>query len=107
MASMIIPLDWSNFIFTPKQVRIDNAWFEPKDELHITVISKRAGRTLGEKMSLDPVMAARVTKTFETIDWSFEPAGPVHIISRLKGKPKVLPKTAAATTEPSRRQARR
>lgn len=86
MASMIIPLDWSDFIFTPKRVRIEDARFEPKDELHITVISKRVGRTLGKKMSLDPLLAVRVTKKFEAIDWGFEPVGPVHIISRLKEK---------------------
>jgi len=86
MASLITPLDWSDFIFAPKRVRIEDAWFEPKDELHITVISKRVGRTLSEKMSLDPALAARVTKKFEAIDWGFEPVGPVHIISRLKEK---------------------
>ena len=37
MASMIIPLDWSDSIFMPKRVRIEDAWFEPKDELHITL----------------------------------------------------------------------
>jgi hypothetical protein len=86
MASLITPLDWSDFIFAPKRVRIEDAWFEPKDELHITVISKRVGRTLSEKMSLDPALATRVTKKFEAIDWGFELVGPVHIISRLKEK---------------------
>jgi hypothetical protein len=86
MASLITPLDWSDFIFTPKRVRIEDAWFEPKDELHITLISKRVGRILGEKISLDPVLAARIAKNFEAINWGYEPAGPVHIISRLRKK---------------------
>jgi hypothetical protein len=86
MASLITPLDWSDFIFTPKRARIEDAWFEPKDELHITLISKRVGRILGEKISLDPVLAARIAKNFEAINWGYEPAGPVHIISRLRKK---------------------
>jgi hypothetical protein len=87
MGSMITPLEWSDFIFPVRRVCIEEEWFEPKEELHVTVISKQAGRILGEKMSQDPVMAARVRREFEAIDWGFEPVGPVHIISRLKQKP--------------------
>jgi hypothetical protein len=87
MGSMIIPLKWRDFIFPNKRVCIEGEWFEPKDELHVTVISKHAGRILGEKMSQGPVVAARVRQEFEAIDWGFEPAGPIHIISRSKEKP--------------------
>jgi hypothetical protein len=87
MGSMIIPLEWRDFIFPDKRVCIEGEWFEPKGELHVTVISTRAGRILGGKMSQVPMMEAQVRQEFESIDWRFEPAGPVHIISRSKEKP--------------------
>jgi hypothetical protein len=93
MGSMLIPLEWSDFIFPGKRVSIEEEWFEPKDELHVTVISKRTGRIPGKKMSQGPMMAARVRQEFEAIDWGFGPAGPIHIIPRLKEKSALFPGT--------------
>ena len=81
---MIIPLEWNDFIFPGKTVYIEGEWFEPKDELHITVIGKQMGGILEEKMLRNPGMEVEVRKDFQAIDWDFEHGGTVHIISRLK-----------------------
>ncbi len=40
--SLIIPVEWSDVPFRKKSLYVESERFEPKAELHITVVGKRA-----------------------------------------------------------------
>ena len=85
--SLIIPLEWSEVPFPQNPIYIEREQFEPKDELHVTVIGKKAGSVIQEKMLLDPRIESTLRQVFEGIDWSFELGEVVHLLSREKERP--------------------
>ena len=97
MGSLIIPLAWSDVPFKEKSVYVQGERFEPKDELHVTVIGKKAGSVIQKKILMDPGIESTLRQDFEEIDWSFKLGGVVHLLSREKEKPEqgeaVLEKT--------------
>ena len=84
--SLIIPLEWSEVPFPQRLINVDGERFEPKHELHVTVIGKESGRAIQEKILLGPLNDSTLPQDFEEIDWSFKPGDVVHLLSR-KSKP--------------------
>ena len=84
MGSVIIPLERDDFFFPSNKIRFDGEWFEPKDELHITVIGKQHGKALIDRIAQSADIEAVIGRAFEAIDWQFNTTGPVHVLSRLK-----------------------
>lgn len=80
--SAIIPLTWDDPGLPEKRICFRGEWFEPKDELHVTVIGKQAGALLRERVEQDPATGVLIRQGFEAIDWQYVPAGPVHVLSR-------------------------
>ena len=95
--SLIIPLEWSEVPFPQRPINVDGERFEPKHELHVTVIGKESGRAIQEKILLGPLNDSTLPQDFEEIDWSFKPGDVVHLLSREKVNPEegaiVLEKT--------------
>ena len=52
--SAIIPLTWDDPGLPEKRVCFRGEWFEPKDELHVTVIGKQTGALLRERADRIP-----------------------------------------------------
>jgi hypothetical protein len=82
--TVIIDLAPASFCLADDAIVIDGEYFEPKDELHVTVIGTELGLILQEKINSDRTVDRLLTKTFEAIDWSFTQTGPVHLLSRVK-----------------------
>ncbi|MCP4471547.1 MAG: hypothetical protein GY815_12850 [Gammaproteobacteria bacterium] len=86
MDSLIIPLAWNDVPFAQSAVYIGGERFEPKDELHVTVIGKKAGRDVQTRLSRAPRTEAALQQDFESLDWSFTPGTKVHVLSRATRK---------------------
>jgi hypothetical protein len=86
MDSLIIPLAWSEVPLAETPVYIDGERFEPKHELHVTVIGKKAGREMQARLSRAAQNEAVLRKDFENIDWSFTPGATLHVLSQATRK---------------------
>jgi hypothetical protein len=84
--TVIIPLSSEGFGISNERVELDGFVFEPKTEVHITIIGTELGQRLQEKVALFPEVEAVIKKAFEETDWSFEKTGPIHLLSRDKEK---------------------
>lgn len=84
--TVLINLDPDAFCLSERDIEVDGAVFTPKDELHVTLIGTKLGSIILEKVKQDKSIDGLLGKAFEDIDWSFEQTGPVHILSRKKGK---------------------
>ena len=82
MGSLIIPLAWNDVPLEKTAVYIDGERFEPKDELHVTVIGKQAGHELQHRLSRASRNMPVLQRDFESLDWSFTPGATVHLLSR-------------------------
>jgi hypothetical protein len=88
MDSLIIPLPWSDVPLPESPVYIDGDRFEPKSELHVTVIGKKAGREVQARLSRAAQNEDTLRKDFENIDWSFTPGTRVHALLHATRKPR-------------------
>ena len=80
--SLIIPLEWSEVPFPQRPINVEGERFEPKDELHVTVIGKKPGHVILEKILPDPRIESTLRQNFEEIDWSLNLGDMVHLLSR-------------------------
>lgn len=80
--SIILNLAADTFCFTGKEIIIDGNTFTAKDELHITLLNRKTGLLLQQKLDQDQAAKIRLKNIFEEIDWSFRLTGPLHILSR-------------------------
>ena len=67
-----------------KDIDVFGEFYSAKDEQHITLIGNRLGEILLQVMQQDQTIETLLARTFEEIDWSFKPSGPVHILSRMQ-----------------------
>ena len=56
--------------------------YQPKDELHVTVIGSRAGRKLVQSCRRNKALMQTIVEIFEGVDWVYQKTGPVHFLSR-------------------------
>lgn len=82
--SVIIPLEMSSFPVSPDAIVLSGERFEPKEELHVTLISKKTGITIQGKMITRPEIESGLAQKFDEIDWAYEKTGPVHLLSRAR-----------------------
>lgn len=74
-------------VHIPKNILVlQDTAFTIKDELHVTLLGSKLGSVLKEKTTLHQGTEKWLKQTFESIDWSFRQTGPVHILSRKKGR---------------------
>lgn len=82
--TVLIQLALDSFSLAQGSVLVQGVYFTPKDELHVTLIGEKIGSLLQQQITRDAETSDVLQKVFESIDWSFEKTGPVHILSRLQ-----------------------
>jgi hypothetical protein len=80
---VLIDLKPDSFCLAEMPVLVQGERFTPKQELHVTVIGEKVGLMLQRQIKRDPETNKVLESIFESIDWSFEKTGPVHVLSRL------------------------
>jgi len=81
--TVLIKLPYETFYLSRILVLIDDMYFAPKDELHVTLAGEKVGTILQDKIKRVPSTGKLLEHVFNDIDWSFKQSGPVHILSRL------------------------
>jgi hypothetical protein len=84
--TVIIGLSTKSFCIAEKTIEVYGDAFTPKDELHVTLIGTKPGSIILHEIKQNKTIDKLLEKAFEEIDWSFRLTGPVHILSRKKGK---------------------
>ena len=83
--AVIIELSAEYFCLAKNTIVVHDDVFTPKEELHITLIGRKLGWIIEEKIKQNQKINKLLKKIFEAIDWSFKQTGPIHILSRSKG----------------------
>lgn len=84
--TVLIELAAESFCLAKTQIEILGETFTPKEELHVTLIGCKLGLILQHKIKPNKATNKLLKNIFEDINWSFNQTGPVHILSRKKGK---------------------
>lgn len=90
--TVVINLGLETFDLAEAPVLIDNIYFTPKQELHVTLLGEKVASILKNKIRQDPETNVVLEHVFEDIDWSFKRSGPIHILSR-RNKERTVQKT--------------
>lgn len=88
--TVLIELPPEVFCLANNSVVIDSESFDPKKELHITLIGTELGLVLQRKIKQGRVSETLLQQSFEKIDWSFKQTGPLHMLSRTKASVKQM-----------------
>lgn len=83
--SVIIELSIDTFCLAKSSVVIADELFDPKDELHVTLIGTELGLMLQRKIKQGQVNEELLQQSFEATDWTFKQTGPLHMLSRTRG----------------------
>lgn len=67
--TLLIPLHLQDFELAPKGIRYRDKAFEPKREVHITIVGRDLGRELEELYASDPVIHARLKRIVSEAPW--------------------------------------
>ena len=81
--TVLINLRLETFHLSEAPVLIDNIYYTPKEELHVTLVGEKVGTILQNKIKRNPETNEVLEHVFEDIDWSFKRSGPIHILSRV------------------------
>lgn len=84
--NVIIRLSTESFCLAKKTIDVQGVAFRAKDELHVTLIGTKLGSIILDEIKQNKTIDKLLEKVFKEIDWSFRQTGPVHILSRKKGK---------------------
>jgi len=83
-ATLVIAVDSELFQLSKGPVMILNESFNAKDELHITLIGKKQGALILDKVKRNRALELSLKRSFESIDWSFKPSSETILIGRKK-----------------------
>jgi hypothetical protein len=81
--TVLIKLAYETFHLSKVLVLIDNIYYAPKDELHVTLLGEKVGTILQNQIKQVPKTSELLEHIFDDIDWSFKRSGPIHILSRV------------------------
>lgn len=84
--TVLIELAAESFCLAKDEIKFLGETFTPKDELHVTLVGSELSLIFQNKIKQNKAINKLLKKIFEDIDWSFKQSGPVHILSRKKGK---------------------
>ncbi len=82
--TVLIDLAYESFLLSKVPVLVDGIYYTPKDELHVTLVGEEVSSILQHKIKQDPKNIEVLVHMFESIDWAFDKAGPVHLLSSSK-----------------------
>ena len=84
--TVIIELPQKSIRPEKMSIEVSGKLFTVKDEFHVTLIGTQLGLILLDKIKQDAAVEILLKKTFESIDWTYGQSGPVHMLSRKKGR---------------------
>jgi len=84
--TVIIELPQKSIRPEKMSIEVSGKLFTVKDEFHVTLIGTQLGLILLDKIKQDAAVETLLKKTFESIDWTYGQSGPVHMLSRKKGR---------------------
>ena len=93
--TLLIPVDRDLFKLSKTALMISDQPFEAKDELHITLIGKKNGSLILDKINRDSALKSSLITSFESIDWSFRKTHETILIGRRK---EIIDETGTAQT---------
>jgi hypothetical protein len=70
-AYLVLHLDMADFDLQPTQVDFRGKSFQPKDELHITILSRRAASAVQDHLEENPGDSPQIHRLIEQTDWSY------------------------------------
>ena len=85
-STVLIELAADSFCLAKNEIKVFGETFTPKEELHVTLIGSKLGLIFQHKIKQNKAINTLLKNIFEDINWSFKQTGPVHILSRNKGK---------------------
>ena len=80
--TVLINLPYETFQLSKFLVLIDDIYYAPKDELHVTLVGEKVGTILQNQIKQVPKISELLEHVFDDIVWSFKRSGPIHILSR-------------------------
>lgn len=84
MGTLLIPLNKEDVGLLDEHVVFRGTVFEPKREVHITVVGKDLGCKLKEAMKSDPLIESQIEQAIEETDWSYESKDKMYHVSKDK-----------------------
>lgn len=97
--ALLLPLDRNEFGLGEDKVRLDGRMFDPKEEVHITLIGKDLGAQLDIAMQKNPEKEALIASIIDQADWSFDNRNRMYHIQKEKQIADGFGKLATATAE--------
>jgi hypothetical protein len=83
---LLIHLDKEDIELSDERIKFHGKIFEPKEELHITVIGKDLGRRLKEAVEEDPLIENQIRQAIAETEWSYEVTDKMYHVSKDKKK---------------------
>ena len=82
--TLLIPLNKEVFGLFDDKVESCSRTFEPKEEVHITVVGKALGQEIGEAVKRDPAIESQIRQVIEETGWSYEKRDEMYHVSKDK-----------------------
>lgn len=84
IGTLLIPLNKEDFELSDEKVEFLGLVFEPKEEVHITVIGRDLGQILEEAARSDPVIESQIKQAIKKTDWSYKKRHKMYHVSKDK-----------------------
>jgi hypothetical protein len=82
---LVINVDMDAYGYSRDEVEYQGSTLEPKDELHITILSKDAADAVGRHLDEHPEDRERVRRLVEETDWNFHKTGELYFVQEEEG----------------------
>jgi hypothetical protein len=84
-AYLVVQLDKHDFGLPDGEVAYRGRIFQPKEELHITILSRSAAETLKQRREGQPTDLDRVKQLIEDTDWSYRKRNEFYRVEEVPG----------------------
>jgi len=86
LGTLLIHLNKEDIGLSDERVQFHDKVFEPKEEVHITIIGKSLGRQLKEAGEEDPLIGSQIRQAIAETDWSYKVTDKMYHVSKDKQK---------------------
>jgi hypothetical protein len=82
---LVINVDMGAYGYSHEEVKYRGKTLQPKDELHITILSKEAADSVGRYLEEHPDEHKRIRRLAEETDWTFHKTGELYYVQEEEG----------------------
>ncbi len=97
--ALLLSLDRNEFGLGEDKIRLDGRMFDPKEEVHVTLVGKDLGAQLDIAKQNNPEIEALIGSVIDQADWSFHNRNRMYHIQREKPVDDGFGKLSTATAE--------